>query len=176
MHVGYDFAALVATFIALCAIVDYRTKRIPNWLTVPAAVLGLAYSGLVSGGLGIGWSLAGFSIGMSLLILPWLLGGGGMGDVKMLAALGTWLGPLWILVAFGLGSVLAAFGMVSVLAFSMFCDGYSQTRKRYVTVAVNGAGASPAAPRKARRVLPFAVPMAVSTWIVLGWMLMRLGS
>ena len=33
------------------------------------------------------WSLAGFGVGMALLMAPWLLGGGGMGDVKMLAAL-----------------------------------------------------------------------------------------
>jgi prepilin peptidase CpaA len=179
MHVGYDFAVLVAVFSALCATIDYRTKRIPNWLTMPAAVMGLAYSSLAPGGVGIGWSLAGFAVGLSLLMVPWLLGGGGMGDVKMLAALGAWLGPIGILVAFGLGSVLAAFGMVAVLACSMFTDGYSHTRKRYVATAVNGGGASgddgvaSAGPRKVRRVLPFAVPMAVSTWMVLAWMLMR---
>src|SRR5215510_10836941 len=106
MHVGYDFAALVAIFMALCALIDYRTKRIPNWLTMPAAILGLVYSGLAPGGMGILWSLAGLAVGLSLLLLPWLLGGGGMGDVKMLAALGAWLGPLGILIAFGLGSVL----------------------------------------------------------------------
>src|SRR4029453_6678920 len=84
MPVGYVFAALVAVFSALCAIIDYRTKRIPNWLTMPAAVIGLVYCSLAPGGIGIGWSLAGFAVGMSLLIVPWLLGGGGMGDVKML--------------------------------------------------------------------------------------------
>ena len=52
-------------------------------------------------GIGPLWALAGFAVGFSLLIVPWLLGGGGMGDVKMLAALGTWLGPLLVLVAFG---------------------------------------------------------------------------
>src|SRR5262245_29451545 len=172
MHVGFDFAALVATFIALCAIVDCRTLRIPNWLTMPAAVLGLVYSALAPGGIGIAWSLAGFAVGLALLMLPWLLGGGGMGDVKMLAALGAWLGPVGILIAFGLGSVLAAFGMVGVLALGMFSEGFSQTRKRYVVAATGGTAAT-AKGRKMRRVLPFAVPMAISTWLVLSWMLMR---
>jgi prepilin peptidase CpaA len=175
MHVGYDLAALVAIFIALCAIIDYRTQRIPNWLTMPAAICGLAYSALAPGGAGIAWSLAGFVVGLALLILPWLLGGGGMGDVKMLAALGTWLGPLGILIAFGLGSVLAAFGMVGVLTLSMFSEGFSQTRKRYVAAANSGATATSGA-RRIRRVLPFAVPMAISTWLVLAWMLIRASS
>jgi prepilin peptidase CpaA len=103
------------------------------------------------------------------LFIPWLLGGGGMGDVKMLAALGAWLGPLGILVAFGVGSVLAALGMVAVLSCSMLSTGFSTTRRRYVAA---GGGSAPAGGKK-RRVLPFAVPMAAGTWLVLAWMLIR---
>jgi prepilin peptidase CpaA len=170
MHITYDFAALVALFMAACAVVDFRTKKIPNWLTVPAAILGLAYS--VAAPLGIGplWSLTGLFVGFSLLLMPWLLGGGGMGDVKMLAALGAWMGPLGVLTAFGLGAVIAAAGMILVLTGSMLCDGFSATRQRYVHAS---AATASAAPRKVRRVLPFAVPMAISTWLVLGWMLLK---
>ena len=169
MHIGYDFAVLVAAFTGVAAVLDYRTHKIPNWLTVTAAVLGLAYSSLAPGGIGLAWSLAGFSLGFSLLLLPWLLGGGGMGDVKLLAALGAWLGPTGIMIAFGLGAVFAALGMIGVLTAGTFCDGFSATRRRYVSAG----GATAAAPRKARRVLPFAVPMAISTWLFLGWMLVN---
>jgi prepilin peptidase CpaA len=170
MHVGYDLAALVALFTAACAVVDYRTKKIPNWLTVPAAALGLVYHTAMPHGSGPLWALAGFAIGFGLLILPWLLGGGGMGDVKMLAALGMLLGPLGILIAFGLGTMLAAFGMVATLIGSTFSDGFSATRKRYVSASGEVGGA---VPRKVRRVLPFAVPMAAGTWLALVWMLVK---
>ena len=166
---GYDFAALVAIYMALCATTDFRTRRIPNWLTVPAAIAGLVFSSVTPNGIGLVASLAGFAVGMSLLLLPWLLGGGGMGDVKMLAALGAWLGPLWILVAFGMGSILAAFGMVAVLTMSTLAHGFSSTRKRYVAVAASGPSTVEAL--KARRVLPFALPMALATWLLLAWML-----
>lgn len=171
MPAVFLFAGLVAGFMALCAITDYRTRRIPNWLTVPAAILGLLFSALAPGGIGLLASLGGFAVGMVLLLLPWLLGGGGMGDVKMLAALGAWLGPVGILVAFGLGSVLAAFGMVAVLTANTLAHGFSSTRKHYVAAA--SGGGSTAAPMKARRVLPFAVPMALSTWLVLAWMVAK---
>src|SRR5947209_8144160 len=141
MHVGYDFVALVAAFITLCAAVDYRAQRIPNWLTVPAAFLGLAYNGLAPHGIGLGWSLAGFAIGFALLLLPWILGGGGMGDVKMLAALGAWLGPLAILIAFGVGTVFAAGGMMLVLTGSTLSDGFGATKRRYVTAGIDTAAA-----------------------------------
>jgi prepilin peptidase CpaA len=173
MQVGYILVALVASFTAACAVVDYRSKRIPNWLTVPAAVLGLIFHLATGGGPGILWALAGFAVGFSLLILPWLLGGGGMGDVKMLAALGVWLGPLGILIAFGVSTMLAAFGMILMLINSTFSEGFSVTRKRYVSVAAGGASGTSAGPRKVRRVLPFAVPLALGTWIVLGWMLLK---
>lgn len=175
MQISYDFAILVATFMLLCAVLDFRTRKIPNWLTVSAAVLGLAYHTLAPSGIGPLWALAGFAVGFSLLIVPWLLGGGGMGDVKMLAALGTWLGPLVILVAFGGGALLASVGAISVLAFSTVESGVSATQRRYLAArAGGGSDAGPAPPaRQARRVLPFAVPVAISTWLVLVWMIAR---
>lgn len=175
MHVTYDFVALVALFMLLCAAWDLRTKKIPNWLTVSAALLGLAYHCCAPNGIGPLWALAGFAVGFSLLIVPWLLGGGGMGDVKMLAALGTWLGPLMVLVAFGGGALMASVGAISVLLFSTVESGINTTQRRYLAARAGGGSESiqGSAPRKVRRVLPFAIPMAIASWLVLAWMLVR---
>lgn len=173
MNVGPDFAALVALYIAIAAVVDYRTKKIPNWLTVPAAVLGLAYNSLAPQGLGPVAALLGFAIGFLLLLLPWILGGGGMGDVKMLAALGAWLGPVLILIAFGMSAILAAVGATIIIATSTMGTGIMATQDRYIRAGDGAAVASGHAPRKVRRVLPFAVPVAISTWLMLGWLLVK---
>lgn len=175
MHVGYDLAALVAVFTALAAVIDFRSQKIPNWLTVTSAALGLAYHSLAPGGIGPLWALAGFAVGFSLLFVPWLLGGGGMGDVKMLAALGVWLGPLWILAAFGCGAILAAMGAMLVLTGNTVHEGVSSTKHRYLSTGNGNSAVAVAAggPRKARRVLPFAVPMALATWLVLAWLMIR---
>jgi prepilin peptidase CpaA len=174
MHVGFDFAVLVGTFTAIAAVLDYRTKKIPNWLTVSAAVLGLAYNTFAPGGMGPLAAIVGFAIGFVLLLLPWLLGGGGMGDVKLLAALGAWMGPVLILVSFGLAAMLAAVGAIAFIAASALTEGFSVTRRRYLqSVTSGGAVAAGSPPRKTRRVLPFAVPVAMGTWLVLAWMLLR---
>jgi hypothetical protein len=76
---------------------------------------------------------------------------------------------LGILIVFGLGAVLAAGLMMVVLAASMLNNGFSTTRKRYVSAASGSVVAG--AMRPARRVLPFAVPMALSTWLVLACLL-----
>lgn len=175
MHVSYDLAALVAVFTALAAVIDFRSQKIPNWLTVTSAMLGLAYHSLAPGGIGPAWALAGFAVGFSLLFVPWLLGGGGMGDVKMLAALGVWLGPLWILAAFGCGAILAAMGAMLVLTGHTVQEGVTSTKHRYLSVGNGNSAAAVAAgrPRRVRRVLPFAVPMALATWLVLAWLMIR---
>lgn len=174
MIVGYDYIALVGGFMAAAAVTDYRTRKIPNWLTVSAAVAGLLYHTLAPGGFGPLMALAGFGVGFCLLLLPWILGGGGMGDVKMLAALGTWLGPLFILVAFALGAGFASLMAMSMMFGSVVTSGISSTQRKFLTAG--GAGVTltqEARLKKAKRMLPFAIPVAIGTFLTLAWMLLR---
>lgn len=77
----------------LATVVDLRSGRIPNVLTLGGAVLGV-FVGLITEGVsGVGQSLAGWLVGCALFLPFFLLGGMGAGDVKLLAALGAWLGP-----------------------------------------------------------------------------------
>jgi prepilin peptidase CpaA len=83
-----------ATAVALAACVfDASTRRIPNVLTIAGGLFGLAFH-VVTGGIGgAGWSLAGLGVGFLLFFPLFALGGMGAGDVKLMAALGAWLGP-----------------------------------------------------------------------------------
>ena len=71
---------------------DLRTRRIPNALTFPAAALGLVVATMAHGGTGIVTSLAGLLVGLLLFFPLFALKGLGAGDVKLMAALGAWLG------------------------------------------------------------------------------------
>jgi prepilin peptidase CpaA len=170
------FALGVGLITAVAALFDLRLQRIPNYVTVPAALAGLAFH-LVRDGLaadGQGWwhglwfPLAGFGIGFALLFVPWLLGGGGMGDVKLLGALGAWLGPVYILPAFGLSAGFAMLIAIGVLAWSGMTAGVSATKGKYLQIQ----GSDDEPERKKARVLPFAVPVALGTWLVLAWMVL----
>ena len=90
--------AVLAVGAASC-VTDLRSRRIPNALTIGAAAGAIAF-GAASGGLmGVMSSAGGWVVGC-LLFLPWfVLGGMGAGDVKLLAAMGAWVGPgdaVWI--------------------------------------------------------------------------------
>jgi prepilin peptidase CpaA len=88
----YQNAAIgVAVGAAVC---DLSTRRIPNVLTFGAALAALAIRGYADGWSGIGSSCAGWLVGVACFFPFFALGGMGAGDVKLLGALGAWLGPL----------------------------------------------------------------------------------
>ena len=71
---------------------DVTTRRIPNWLTFPAAFLGVVMATLAHGGQGAMASALGLLVGLLLFFPLFALRGLGAGDVKLLGALGAWLG------------------------------------------------------------------------------------
>jgi prepilin peptidase CpaA len=76
---------------------DVRTRRIPNLLTFPAAAIGIAAATVAHGGAGALSSAAGLFVGMLLFFPLFALKGLGAGDVKLMGALGAWLGATTVL-------------------------------------------------------------------------------
>lgn len=85
--------------LAIATFTDLRSRRIPNWLVVPFLVAGVAVSVWAHGWTGLAQSLAGLATGAVLFGVLFLLGGMGMGDVKLCAAVGAWIGPVQLLFA-----------------------------------------------------------------------------
>lgn len=99
-----------------CAWVDFTENRIPNAFTFPAIAAGFVFWAVDSGLTGIGYALAGLLIGGGLLLIPFLQGGLGAGDVKLMAAVGSLLGPVPVLRALLFGFLLGGLAAVIVLA------------------------------------------------------------
>jgi len=85
--------------LAIAVFTDLRSRRIPNWLVLPFLVAGLAVSGWLHGWSGIGHSLEGLGLGLLLFGILACMGGMGMGDVKLCAAIGAWIGPGQLMLA-----------------------------------------------------------------------------
>jgi prepilin peptidase CpaA len=108
--------------VSLAAVIDVATRRVPNWLTIPGLCMGVCINGYLSGVEGVKSSLLGVGAGFLLLFFAYLLGGMGAGDVKLLSAVGSFLGPrlvfysfVWMALA---GGVLAVFVLLYKKAFS----------------------------------------------------------
>lgn len=99
---------LPALLIAFCAgILDWRFRRIPNWLTVSGALAGIAINALLYRWPGLKSALLGMAIGLALLFPFVLIRSLGAGDWKLAGSLGACLGPR-PLIAVLVGAILVA--------------------------------------------------------------------
>ena len=104
----------MATIPALIAgWTDWRWRRIPNWLTVPALLAGIGFHCLATGWTGAKESLLGAGLGLGLLLPFVLIRSLGAGDWKLAGALGAFLGPSRMITVL-LGTVLVA-GLMAVI-------------------------------------------------------------
>jgi prepilin peptidase CpaA len=117
---------VVGALLALACISDLRTRRIPNALTFSAVAAGLLFHFATGGMTAAGWSLAGCVVGALLFFPMFALRGMGAGDVKLLAAVGAWLGP-WQVAIVALATSIA--GGVIALAVALG-HGYLTTAAR----------------------------------------------
>jgi len=92
--------AAVAASGGASAVVDVWSRRVPNTLTLGIAALGVSLAASHVSGVSVAGSLAGFAIGLMLMLPGHLIGATGAGDVKLFAAIGTILGPAHVVVAF----------------------------------------------------------------------------
>lgn len=95
---------------------DLASRRIPNYLTLGAALAGLGFQMGWRGWPGLLDGLGGAVLGLGLLLWPYLKGGMGAGDVKALAALGAWLGlarTLFLFIYMGLSGGLLILALLA---------------------------------------------------------------
>jgi prepilin peptidase CpaA len=120
----------VGTLLALACISDLRTRRIPNVLTLSAAVGALLFHLATGGWSAAGWGVAGLFVGALLFFPLFALRGMGAGDVKLLAAVGAWVGPGQV-AAIALATSIA--GGIIAVAVAL---GYGYLRKAFSNLYV----------------------------------------
>ncbi len=107
---------LLLASLSAAALIDLRSRRIPNSMTVSAALLGLLLS--ASGG---AQALIGLVLGLLLGVFGWLFGAWRAGDAKLIAATGAIMGAhdlinalVWTFIAAALigGAILLKKGVL----------------------------------------------------------------
>lgn len=161
---------LMCSLVTLC-VVDSRTLRLPNRFTLPLWLLGIAWHGLSSQGLGWGWSLRGTVVATLPLLWFVLRGRMGAGDLKLMGAIGAWLGGWTALHVLAISGVSGA--VLELLR-----------RARRTPLASPPAESSPASPddslvfdcapdsSRHRRWIPFSIPITIGVILMVlfpGW-------
>jgi prepilin peptidase CpaA len=95
--------------VTIAAAWDIYSRRIPNWLVLPFLAAGLVLSGMEHGWSGVGSSLGAMALVIATIgPLCWLLAMG-MGDLKLCAAIGAWIGPSQMLFALVMTGIAGGF-------------------------------------------------------------------
>jgi prepilin peptidase CpaA len=172
----HDFlrVAPLLTLLAIAAVTDLRSRRIPNWLTFLLMLSGILQSFFATRIAGTGMSVLGILIGAAIPFVLFFIGALGAGDVKLLAGIGAWMGPLPAVAVF---LVEAVVGMVIVLAQATAQGRLQLLMKNSALVALNlfyvrevgveHASATGRSARSINRPLPYAVPVLIAVLIVL---------
>jgi prepilin peptidase CpaA len=161
-------AAVLGLAVALALIAgwtDWRSRRIPNWLTVPGFLVGVLVNVLADGRAGLKTSLLGAGLGL-LVLLPFvLLRSLGAGDWKLAGALGAFVG--WqVLVDLLMGSVFVAGAMAVGLViykrrFKETLRNIGRLLASMLTLRMPGAEVSLDNPQSLK--VPYGVALALTT-------------
>ena len=127
--------------LVIAVLTDFRSSRIPNWLTVSAMSFALAGHAWLDNLDGILFSLAGLGAGLGLFFLIYLAGGIGAGDVKLMAAIGAFVGVYGVLSCAWLAMVLGGVYAIAAMCYQWGVAGAGQrlVHAVYGAVLVGGS-------------------------------------
>jgi prepilin peptidase CpaA len=115
---------LLLAILGMAAVTDLRTYTVPNWLTGSAVLAGLTLHTITMQLTGLVFSLEGAALGFGLFVMLYACGWMGAGDVKLYAAVGSFLGPAQTLFA---ALAIALVGGLLALVVLGFHQGWRKT-------------------------------------------------
>jgi prepilin peptidase CpaA len=145
--------------VVAATVSDLRSRRIPNVLVLPFLVLGLLAAAIAHGWSGLGQSLLGVLLAVAILGLFCFLGGMGMGDLKLCAAVGAWIGPSQLLIALVMTSLI---GGVMALGWAV-TGGFLKETLRSTAGLVLGKQKGLNLANPSARKMPYAPAIALGT-------------
>lgn len=160
MAPAWQFGLVGILIVAL--VTDLQSRKIYNWLTFPAILLGLALGALTGGVAGLQAAGIGLLVGSAVFLLGFMLGAMGAGDVKLMAAVGAWLGWPHALAAVLYVTVIG--GFVSLGAAAVNGSLIQLFRNIYwflVGLILPGGKAQAAIARSAAPPIPYGISIAL---------------
>ena len=175
----YTTCAILVPGVVIASWIDYSQRRVPNWLNAALLAAGITVQACYFGTSGLSAAILGMLTGFGLLIVPWLMHGMGAGDVKLMAAIGAWMGPLLTLYSFALGAVIGGVAAVVMISASgrlrMACANLgvilTKCTSRQTMFTEFGSAKSFGS---SSQLLPYGVPLSAGTIVILaaklfGW-------
>lgn len=159
---------LVSVILIVAAYIDGKQLRVPNWITFPMVLAGVAFHGVSAGWSGFEFSIWGMCVGLLCLLPLYSVGGMGAGDVKLMAGIGAWLGSTvtWqaFCVSVAVGAVMAVVMVVARKSWRHHYSNFLQIAAELLTIRDPRQLSEIAAERKPRMLLlPYGIPICIGS-------------
>jgi prepilin peptidase CpaA len=161
--------------LLVASIIDARRRIIPNWLNLTILIGGIVQAVTFGMPVTVSQSLVGVLAGFGILLIPYILGAMGGGDVKMLAAIGAWLGAVGTLQVY---LVAAVAGLIIVLVQCFLSGRLTQLFRNSTLILANFANyaqvgkaqvvATGQSLKSVDKPLPYAVPTLIGVIVTVG--------
>jgi prepilin peptidase CpaA len=86
-------AVILVALVLTAAVWDLKSRRIPNWLSLAGIISGISLNSFLFGWTGLKEALEGMAVAFAVYFLLYMVRAMGAGDVKLMAAVGTFVGP-----------------------------------------------------------------------------------
>lgn len=166
-------AIMIISILIIAVWYDVHQHRIPNALSLGGIVLGIMFQTGASGIDGLLAGLGGMAVAIGIFLPFYLMQGMGAGDVKLMGAVGAFLGPHHALLATGLS--LGA-GGVMALVILLLKGGFPSLARRYwatikcLLVTHKLIHQSPAKGEVAAMKFPYAAAIGIGTLAAMWWL------
>jgi prepilin peptidase CpaA len=124
--------AVLILVLIISVVTDLKSRKIYNKVIFPGLAAAFTIHFLIGGWAGLGEAAIGCFIGLGVLLIPYLLGGMGAGDVKLLALVGALKGTFFVLTA---SFYMALVGAVIALAV-LLCRKGTVARLRQIVFSL----------------------------------------
>ncbi len=130
---------VLSAILLSSAFTDLKSQKIPNYLTLSGMIAALTLYSFAAGFDGFLFSLKGIAVGIGVMLIPYLLGGMGAGDAKLMGAVGGFLGAKGVLGAFLLTAVIGGiYALLTIFFFrSHFKNYFKGFWQRMLDISVN---------------------------------------
>ena len=151
--------------------IDYKERRVPNWLNAAIAAAGFVAQAWFFGWNGVGVGALGLLVGFATLILPWMMHGMGAGDVKLMMAIGVWLGPWYTFISFCTGAVVGGvIAVIMILSTGRLYNAYANLatimhKSSRVSTMFSEFGSAKSF-GETSQLLPYGVPLTIGTLMI----------
>jgi len=167
---------ILCVVLIVAAVIDVWKLKVPNWITFPLIIAGWIFWTSVHGWSGLGFTLFGTAVGLSLLLVPYAIGGMGAGDVKLLAGVGAWVGAATVFWAFCLSAMVGGLMAAAMMLYRRYFKGQSVDHFKHILFEFvylrNISAISEAATlrKSSMMLLPYGLPLTVGTIGYFIWM------